>query len=144
MYHKGFDGGWGGGEKSKNYTNAASMVLAHRSCSEFWVLFWLLALLVLSPGSWPLSCAVFRAPAWCVLPTCLLSPAPLLFVPPCKPEPTTATLVPSAAPQAFGELNGVGAMGVASGARPPDFQSLLGVIVVWCPRASLSSPVKWG
>lgn len=107
MYYKGLDGGGGGGEKSKNYINAASMVLAHRSCSEFWVLFWLLAPFVLSPGSWPLSCVEFWAPAWCVLPTCLLTPAPLLLVPPCKPEPTTAILVPSAAPQAFGELNGV-------------------------------------
>lgn len=42
-------GSGGGGEKSKNYTNAASMVLAHRSCSEFWVLFWLLAPFFLSP-----------------------------------------------------------------------------------------------
>lgn len=97
------------------------------------------------PGSWPLSPLAFWVRTCFVLPplACLLTQAPLLLSPPCSLEPSTATLVPSAAPQHLRRVNWVGAMCVAPGASSPGFSSWLDALAQ-CPRVSLISSVKQG
>lgn len=97
------------------------------------------------PGSWPLSPLAFWVRTCFVVPplACLLTQAPLLLSPPCSPEPSTATLVPSAAPQHLRRVNQVGVMCVAPGTSSPGFSSWLDVLAQ-CPRVSLISSVKRG